>query len=106
MSTTTAQQAERELAARPGDAGAARQQVSVLVPFLPEVALEQGVHVLAVFRWPEGVCDERQHRSGARSEFDGLVVQAAQVIRLPLIDGTTAAELKQEKRAGSGITNR
>jgi hypothetical protein len=62
-----------------------------------EVAVEEGVRLIAVLPWPERICEERLHRTGGRAEFDNLLRRAAHAVRLPLVEESDESELRESE---------
>jgi len=61
------------------------------------VAVDAGVQLFVPLPWPEDACPELIHRSGDREEFHSLLAQATQTMPLPLVDGATGHELKEQQ---------
>jgi hypothetical protein len=82
-------------------AGADRVVASVALELTQDKTFQAEIQLVVPLPWPNGMCDQLIHRTGDRSEFDGLLRQAAQVIEIPLAEGANAADigLKQEARA-------
>jgi hypothetical protein len=60
------------------------------------VAHDEGLPIIAVLPWPEGVCDEYLHRSGERSEFDRLLRQADNSVFMPLLAEASSQDLLRQ----------
>ncbi|MBL9151866.1 MAG: hypothetical protein JNK37_05260 [Verrucomicrobiales bacterium] len=53
----------------------------------------EGIDLVAVLPWSEGICDDYWHRGGDREEFDSLLAQARHRVCLPPPAGIVSADL-------------
>ncbi|WP_339683096.1 hypothetical protein [Gimesia maris] len=79
--------------------GADRLVAEVALELAADDSFQATIELVVPLPWLRAVCENLLHRTGERSEFDGLLNQATQIIEMPLVEGITAEEIVNSEEA-------